>query len=824
MKQHEFLAIQRDIALELGSSDNLEEACTRLLEHVIGLKGIDVGGLYRVGESGDLKLIAYKGEMPASFVKKIEYFPSDSAQAKVVQQGKVLYMAPPDPLIPADEFLKEVKMIGIYPIKEKKGEVIAAFYILSHQSEELDPETATLLEAVTAHIGAVVSRITAEEELRRIKSQLDEQLSFVQNLTNTIPTPIFYIDAKGIYRGCNDAFAKDILGLSKERIVGHSLFELPEHISEELAGKYHALDMELIKHPGRKIYESRVRCADGLSRDFRLYRASFLNNKGEVGGVISTMTDITDLRKKEAELKKERNLSRNYLNTAEVMLIALDLNGNVSLANRKATEVLGLPASKIVGKNWFDNFLPERIREDMQKVFLNFTIKKNAIYNTFENPVITAEGEERIIQWNNSYLKDTNGEITGILSSGTDITEHTRTEENAVKMERYFRAAFNNSGVAMIIADAPAGKIRYVNNSVWDFRGGADTQMEGLTIDEYIGPWTEFTPEGRRYTGREMPLSRAILNGETIKGEERIIKLGDGSKHWTLANASPIKNEKGDIVAGIVAFVDITERKKNEIRQQELMEQLEESNLQLERAIEEANEIALKAERANMAKSEFLADMSHELRTPLNSIIGFSEAMLTLKADNLDEKQLRYISNISKSGKHLLNLINDILDISKVEAGKMDLDKELFSVSLMFNDVRELLSPMAKAKGINLKFETEPGDLQTDADIRKIKQIMYNLISNALKFTNPEGTIETKARKYDTGIQVSVHDNGIGIPEEKLEAIFNPFSQVSSSMSRDSRGTGLGLTLTKRFVELHGGSIRVKSEPDNGTTFIFTLP
>jgi signal transduction histidine kinase len=270
--------------------------------------------------------------------------------------------------------------------------------------------------------------------------------------------------------------------------------------------------------------------------------------------------------------------------------------------------------------------------------------------------------------------------------------------------------------------------------------------------------------------------------------------------------------------------VDITERKKNEIRQQELMEQLEESNLQLERAIEEANEIALKAERANMAKSEFLADMSHELRTPLNSIIGFSEAMLTLKADNLDEKQLRYISNISKSGKHLLNLINDILDISKVEAGKMDLDKELFSVSLMFNDVRELLSPMAKAKGINLKFETEPGDLQTDADIRKIKQIMYNLISNALKFTNPEGTIETKARKYDTGIQVSVHDNGIGIPEEKLEAIFNPFSQVSSSMSRDSRGTGLGLTLTKRFVELHGGSIRVKSEPDNGTTFIFTLP
>lgn len=218
------------------------------------------------------------------------------------------------------------------------------------------------------------------------------------------------------------------------------------------------------------------------------------------------------------------------------------------------------------------------------------------------------------------------------------------------------------------------------------------------------------------------------------------------------------------------------------------------------------------AEGANRTKSEFLANMSHELRTPLNSVIGFSQLLEDGICGDLNEKQIRYVSNIQKSGRHLLNLMNNILDISKIEAGEMTLYPENIRVSECFDEIVMLMGPIANKKYINLISNVESVDMEVYADRMMIKEIMYNLLSNAIKFTHVKGNVSINAKYVNENLQVSVSDTGIGIPENEMNAIFESFKQVDSSISREYGGTGLGLAIVKRYVEMHGGTIRVESE------------
>lgn len=230
------------------------------------------------------------------------------------------------------------------------------------------------------------------------------------------------------------------------------------------------------------------------------------------------------------------------------------------------------------------------------------------------------------------------------------------------------------------------------------------------------------------------------------------------------------------------------------------------------------------AEEANRTKSEFLATMSHELRTPLNSIIGYSDILIEQMFGPLNERQMKYLKNISLSGNHLLNLINDILDISRIESGDVSLSLETVNVEDVFEDVKNIAAPFAAAKNISVRFSSEPADLEIYADKIKIKQILHNLVNNALKFTPDNGHIEVEAKKLENTIEICVRDNGIGIPEDKYQIIFEPFKQVDSSLSRMYSGTGLGLTIVKHLVELHGGEIKVKSELTKGSTFTVLWP
>ncbi len=244
-------------------------------------------------------------------------------------------------------------------------------------------------------------------------------------------------------------------------------------------------------------------------------------------------------------------------------------------------------------------------------------------------------------------------------------------------------------------------------------------------------------------------------------------------------------------------------------------------NARLFREIEEKSQ---QIEAANRHKSEFLANMSHELRTPLNAIIGFSEVLQERLFGELNDKQAEYTDDILTSGRHLLSLINEILDLSKVEAGRMELETATFDLPLAIDNARTFVRERATNHGITLEVKVDErlGDIVGDE--RKIKQILLNLLSNAVKFTPEGGRITINARPINGSVEISVTDTGIGIAEEDQPKIFEEFRQVGSDNAKKIEGTGLGLTLAKKFVELHGGRIWVESEVGKGSTFVFTLP
>ena len=230
------------------------------------------------------------------------------------------------------------------------------------------------------------------------------------------------------------------------------------------------------------------------------------------------------------------------------------------------------------------------------------------------------------------------------------------------------------------------------------------------------------------------------------------------------------------------------------------------------------------AEEANKAKSDFLANMSHELRTPMNSIIGFAEVMRDGIAGPTTDDQKEYLNDIYESGRHLLNLINDLLDLSKIEAGKMKLEPSRFLLIDCLNSSLALFKEkMAKH---NIKSDVEVSDdiEMINADERKLKQILVNLLSNAMKFTPDGGRIGVRVRKAGDDFLFTVWDSGIGIPEQGITKLFEPFRQIETTLSKKQPGTGLGLSLCKRFVEQHGGRIWVESEEGKGSEFSFTIP
>jgi PAS domain S-box-containing protein len=343
----------------------------------------------------------------------------------------------------------------------------------------------------------------------------------------------------------------------------------------------------------------------------------------------------------------------------------------------------------------------------------------------------------------------------------------------------------------------------------------------------------------------EAPPLRA-LEGEVVRNQLEIVRSpATGEVRYREVNANPVRDSGGNIIGSVSVVRDITDRKlaeertlklsselaDNYCRLQELNATLEEEILERQTAQEELVAVNQRLEAASRAKSSFLANMSHELRTPLNAIIGFSEVLKDKIFGPLNTKQTTYVDNVVVSGQHLLSLVNDLLDLSKAEAGKMELERSGVNIKKVCQGSIDLLRDKARKRKVRLSFAADKtvDDVILFADERKIKQILYNLIDNGIKYNKSGGSVAVTATKIASGdqtsaIQIVVEDTGIGITSENLALLFNPFCQLSRNHTEPAEGAGLGLALTKRLVELHGGEIRVESELDKWSRFSVWIP
>jgi len=324
---------------------------------------------------------------------------------------------------------------------------------------------------------------------------------------------------------------------------------------------------------------------------------------------------------------------------------------------------------------------------------------------------------------------------------------------------------------------------------------------------------------GRTYRERHTVHVADIAEDPTVSKSAAMVRIG-------ARTGLGVPLLRGDEVLGVLVLVRIEVRPFNE-REIELVEGFaRQAAIAIEnvRLFKEIQEKSAQLEVANRHKSEFLANMSHELRTPLNAIIGFSDVLLQKMFGELNEQQADYLEDIRSSGSHLLTLINDILDLSKIEAGRMELEAAPFSLVAALNNAVTLVRERAQSHGIKLELEVAPELDTVVADERKVKQVVVNLLANAVKFTPDGGRVTLRAAREDGQIRLAVHDTGIGIAPEDHERIFDEFQQASHQNEKSREGTGLGLSLSKRMVELHGGTITVDSAPGKGSTFTVALP
>jgi len=352
----------------------------------------------------------------------------------------------------------------------------------------------------------------------------------------------------------------------------------------------------------------------------------------------------------------------------------------------------------------------------------------------------------------------------------------------------------------------------------------------------HLGATHNWSEEALQYFSKLYPAppSPALMSGRTILGKS-IVKLMDAAAdghydpdsaaigHWRRMLGVPMLREGQPLGALVVSWRDPGETPQ---RQVDLLQTFADQAVIAIENVRLFNEIQDKSRQLQVAsqhKSEFLANMSHELRTPLNAVIGFSEVLQQRMFGELTDKQGEYIDDIHASGKHLLSLINDILDLSKVEAGRMELEVTTFSVPMAIDNALTLIKERANRHGIALECVIGPALSEIDADERKFKQILLNLLSNAVKFTPEGGRISVAATPIAGGIEISVSDTGIGIASADCDAVFEEFRQVGPQSDTKAEGTGLGLALARKFVEMHGGKIEVTSEIGKGSKFTFSL-
>jgi PAS domain S-box-containing protein len=503
------------------------------------------------------------------------------------------------------------------------------------------------------------------------------------------------------------------------------------------------------------------------------------------------------------------------LEACPLAVISFNANGEVSQWNRRAEQLFGWKPEEVIGQAIWRNGPSLRflLEPHLQERF----VEKGALpgkdgvlieVKAWAEPIRDADG---VVQGTLAFLED----VTGNRDVEREYVELVAREEEAraqARLERRFRDLLEAAPDAIIEADAE-GRIVLLNPVTEKLFGYSRRELIGQPVEMLIPDEQRGKHVGNRAQYRDHPASRAMGTGLALYGKRK-----DGTQFPVEISLSPVKSEDGFRVTAIIR--DVSDRKviEDQLRviQQKFAAELSATNQELERRNREI-------ERADRLKSEFLASMSHELRTPLHTIIGFSEILAEELEGPVNEKQRRFINHIHHDSLHLLELINDILDLSKIESGRVELRPETFALDASVEEVRTSILPQADAKSIAISAGI-PAGISLRADRTRVKQILLNLLSNAVKFTPAGGKISVNAALRNGFAEISVTDTGIGIPAAEHQAVFDKFYQVGATTKGVREGTGLGLAISKRLVEEHGGKIWVESQPGKGSRFLFTVP
>ncbi|WP_305065641.1 PAS domain-containing sensor histidine kinase [Methanococcoides sp.] len=501
---------------------------------------------------------------------------------------------------------------------------------------------------------------------------------------------------------------------------------------------------------------------------------------------VGFFTDTTERKKIEEELLLKNKVFESSLSANSTSKV----DGIINHANAAFVEIWGYDSlEEVVGHPipyFFVN--PDDALPILE--LLNKTGKWEGNYLAKRK-----DGSTFIAQSLASVIRDEKGKLIGYHSSVIDITERKQMEEALRKSEASLANAQRISHIGNWDWDIVNNKLKF-SEEIYHILG-METQEFGDTNEDFL----KFVhPDDELFV--QDNINKAIYEHKPYSIDYRLLLL-DGSECTVHEEAEVTFNETGQAIRMFGTMQDITIRK------------------QAEDAMFNAK---LAAEAANKSKAEFIANMTHELSTPLNAVIGFSEMLLLGTFGTLNDKQTKYANNINSSGKHLLDVINDILDLSKIEAGKMELHINEFFVSDAIGEVEALMIPIASQKNIDLTCNIDIETPTIKADTIKFKQILYKLVSNAIKFTVQGGFVTIGGKISEHLVQIYVEDSGIGISPGDQDKLFNPFFQADSSSTRESGGTGLGLALIKKFVEMHGGKIWVESEVGKGSTFTFRIP